>query len=223
MSPPLQAKLLRVLQERTFRRVGGQKEIPLNCRVVTSINAEPWECIQKGTLREDLYYRLAVFTLFIPPLRDRPEDIEALITHFVGRYSKIYGQGRTELDPELKLAFLAYPWPGNVRELEHIIESSLAMLDPGETKITFGHLPSFVRPKFSTRRQRPDNGSGGAGGSLRQLMEDAQRRVIREALENHRGNITRAAQSLGILRQNLQYRMRKLGIKAGSAPPAPGK
>lgn len=218
MSPPLQAKLLRVLQERTFRRVGGQKEIPVNCRIITSTNMDPWECIRRGTLREDLYYRFAVFTIYIPPLRERPEDIEALISHFINRYGKIYGQGRVQLEPELKEAFLRYQWPGNVRELEHIIESCLAMLDPGESLITFNHLPSCVRPKFTRCKHTFNFNSGQAGSHLHQILEDVERQVIKDVLRKNQGNITRAARSLGILRQNLQYRMRRLGIKveAGS-------
>ncbi|MGB9791627.1 MAG: sigma-54 interaction domain-containing protein [Thermacetogeniaceae bacterium] len=212
MSTSLQAKLLRVLQERTFRRVGGKKEIPVECRIVSSTNLDPWECVKNGTLREDLYYRFAVFTIYIPPLRERPEDIEALIEYFIQKYGKIYGQGRVRVDPGLKEAFMSYRWPGNVRELEHIIESCLAMLEPGEDTITFEHLPPHVRPRFAARKAayRP---KGGSSGTLQQLMLEYEKQVIEEAMERNGGNISRAARELGILRQNLQYRMRKLGIR----------
>ncbi len=217
MSPSLQAKLLRVLQEMTFRRVGGKKEIPVGCRIFSSTNVDPWECIRNGTLREDLYYRFAVFTIYIPPLRERPEDIEALIDHFINRYGKIYGQCGVQVDPELKEAFMHYRWPGNVRELEHIIESCLAMLDPGENLISFEHLPSHVSPRFAKKKVSYRSRHTTASGTLHQIMEDLEREVIEEVLARNGGNISRSARELGILRQNLQYRMRRLGIRAETA------
>ncbi|KJS79140.1 MAG: histidine kinase [Desulfotomaculum sp. BICA1-6] len=214
MSPQLQAKLLRVLQERTYRRLGGNKELPVQCRIFTSTNMDPQECINKGTLREDLYYRFAVFTIILPPLRERPEDIEKLITYFMHRYSGVYGQGNAQLDPELRIAMIRYQWPGNVRELEHVIESCLAMLDPGEDTVTFDHLPSYVRPRFVQVKKLPTPAPDAAEGTLHTILEQAERRAIEYVLLNNHGNITRSARELGILRQNLQYRMRRLGIKA---------
>jgi len=216
MSLPLQAKLLRMLQERTFRRVGGSKESPVKCRIVGSTNMDPWECIKRGTLREDLYYRFAVFTLFIPPLRDRPEDIEALAVHFTNGYRKIYGHGPVQLDAELKQAFMNYRWPGNIRELEHIIESCMAMLEPGENLVTFEHLPSSVRPKFTRQKMQLNLSLDRSRSMLHEIMEDVERQVIEEVLKRNGGNISKSAKALGILRQNLQYRMRRLGIKVDS-------
>ncbi len=217
MSPALQAKLLRVVQERTFRRVGGRQEITVQCRIISSTNMDPWQCIRKGTLREDLYYRLAVLTLPIPPLRERPEDIEALVNHFINQYGKIYGQGRVRPAPELQEAFLRYHWPGNVRELKHVIESCLVMLEAGEEVITFQHLPACLRPRL-TRSKVSGYVSAAlrSGGSLQQMLEEVERQLIKEVLQKNQGNITRAAGALGVLRQNLQYRMRRLGIKAGA-------
>lgn len=217
MSPSLQAKLLRVLQERTFRRVGGKREIPVGCRIVGSTNLDPWECIKNGALREDLYYRFAVFTIYIPPLRERPEDIEALIEHFLHKYGKIYGQGSVRVDPALKDAFMKYRWPGNVRELEHIIESCLAMLDPGENTITFDHLPQHVSPRFTRQKTDYRTRQNTPSGTLQQLMKEYERQVIEDALVRNGGNISRTAKELGILRQNLQYRMRRLGIRTEKA------
>jgi arginine utilization regulatory protein len=211
MSPTLQAKLLRVLQEMTYTRLGANKELPLACRIIGSTSMDPWECIRMGTLRKDLYYRFAVFTISIPPLRERPEDIEALSTYFINRYSKVYGQRDVQLEYGLKEAFLNYQWPGNVRELEHVIESSVAMLDPGESVITREHLPSYLRPKFTRKRVRIHKLESQA--SLHEIMKDAEKQVIIEALRDNRGNISQSARSLGILRQNLQYRIRRLGIK----------
>jgi arginine utilization regulatory protein len=211
MSPTLQAKLLRVLQERTYTRLGANKELPLSCRIIGSTNMDPWECITKGTLRKDLYYRFAVFTIYIPPLRERPDDIEALSTYFINRYSKVYGQRDVQLDTGLKDAFLSYQWPGNVRELEHVLESSVAMLDPGESVITCEHLPAYVRPKFGRKRALLPKLASRA--TLHEILEETEKQVIREVLRINQGNISRSARSLGILRQNLQYRIRRLGLK----------
>jgi len=214
MSPQLQAKLLRVLQERTYRRLGANNELPVRCRIFTSTNVDPQECINNGTLREDLYYRFAVFTIILPPLRERPEDVEKLLSYFMHRYSGVYGQGDAGLDPELRIAFIRYQWPGNVREMEHVIESCLAMLEPGEDTVTFDHLPSYVRPRFVQAKKLAAPDPGAVEGTLHTILEQAERRAIETVLLNNRGNITRSAGELGILRQNLQYRMRRLGIKA---------
>jgi arginine utilization regulatory protein len=213
MPATLQAKLLRVLQERSYRRVGSTRELPLECRIISSTNVEPYECIKKGTLREDIYYRFAVFTLFIPPLRERIEDIEELINHFIKNFRRVYGQVSAKLNPELKQALFSYDWPGNVRELQHVIESSLVMLNPDDKEINFEHLPSYIRPKFKQQISYSINYSF-EGKSLNQILKDTEKQVIEDVLRSHGGNITRAAKALGILRQNLQYRMRKLGIKA---------
>lgn len=214
MPPTLQAKLLRVLQERKYRRVGCTRELPLNCRIITSTNVDPYECIKNGTLREDIYYRFAVFTLYIPPLRERPEDIGELVSHFIKNFCRVYGQRDVKLDPELKQAFVGYQWPGNVRELQHVIESSLVMLEPDENELTFHHLPSFIMPKFKQNKTHLTLKNTPAKSSLNEIMKETERQVIEDVLRSNHGNITRAAKSLGILRQNLQYRMRKLGIKA---------
>ncbi len=214
MPPTLQAKLLRVLQERRYRRVGCTRELPLECRIMTSTNIDPYKCIEEGTLREDIYYRFAVFTLSIPPLRERIEDIEELVTHFIKNFCRVYGQRDVKLDSELKQAFLDYNWPGNVRELQHVIESSLVMLNPDEKKITFEHLPSFIRHKFKQQKTHLTIKYTPTKNNLNQIIRDTERQVIEDVLRSHKGNITRAAKSLGMVRQNLQYRMRKLGIKA---------
>lgn len=218
MSPQLQAKLLRVLQERTYRRLGANRELPVKCRIITSTSMDPLECIRRGTLREDLYYRFAVFTVFLPPLRERVEDIERMIIHFIKRYGSVYGQGSVRLDPGLKEAFLRYQWPGNVRELEHVIESCQAMLDPGEKIITFDHLPAYVRPRFAPGKKLPALNHSSPRSTIHQILEDTERQVIEDALKDNHGNISRSARDLGILRQNLQYRIRRLGIRVMAMP-----
>jgi arginine utilization regulatory protein len=212
----LQAKLLRVLQERRYLRVGCTRELPLECRIMTSTNIDPYQCIEEGTLREDIYYRFAVFTLCIPPLRERVEDIEELVNHFIKNFCRLYGQRDVRLDSELKQAFLGYKWPGNVRELQHVVESSLVMLNPGQSEITFEHLPSFIRHKFKQQKAHLTLKYTAQKDTktLNQIIRDTEKQVIVDVLSSHGGNITRAAESLGIVRQNLQYRMRKLGISS---------
>jgi len=211
MSIALQAKLLRVVQEKMVRRVGGTMEIPVHCRVISSTNVDPWESVNNGSLRKDLFYRLAVMTLFLPPLKDRKEDIEALIHFFLNRYQKIYGLGEVQIGADLKDVFLRYLWPGNVRELEHIIESAMNMLD-GRKVITVDHLPHYLRAKFlSQDGSSPENYKKGTS-TLAQVLREVEKKVLWEALKGHGGNITKAAESLGIARQNLQYRIKKLGL-----------
>ncbi len=208
MSINLQAKLLRVLQERTVRRVGGSVEVPVRCRVVSSTNEDPWECINKGLLRKDLFYRLAVISLYIPPLRERPEDIDVMINHFISKYSRIYGTDEIRVASELRQIFFEYQWPGNVRELEHIIESAVNLLDE-EKLITLEQLPPYMKSKFQTYKGL----SKKKIGSLVGVLKDVEKQLLQEALETYEGNITRAAEALGIARQNLQYRIKRLKLR----------
>lgn len=211
LSIALQAKLLRVLQEKMVRQVGGTMEIPVHCRVVSSTNVDPWESVNNGTLRKDLFYRLAVITLYVPPLKDRKEDIEALIYYFLKKYQKIYGLGSVIIGDELKDVFMRYLWPGNVRELEHIIESAMNMLD-GRKVLTIDHLPHYIKAKFLSQVGTISKSHKKGSSTLAQVLRDVEKQVLWEALKNHNGNITKAADSIGIARQNLQYRMKKLGI-----------
>lgn len=207
----LQAKLLRVLQEKTVRRVGGTMEIPVHCRVISSTNVDPWEAVNSGILRKDLFYRLAVITLYVPPLRERPGDIDVLIHYFMNKYQRIYGIGNILIDEKLMNALRKYQWPGNVRELEHIIESGMNMLD-GRKVITIDHLPHYLKAKFLRQDGTISEFYRKGVGTLAQVLRETEKQVLREALKNSNGNITRAAESVGIARQNLQYRIKKLGI-----------
>ena len=148
----LQAKLLRALQELTFRRVGGTTNIPVSCRIISSCNKNPLECVEKNLLRNDLYYRLAVICIEVPPLRDRGEDIVLIANHYLAMYSKIYGISHLEMSQELKDIFMSYSWPGNVRELKHVIESSLLCMEPGE-ELKLHHFPDVFVQALS--RQNP--------------------------------------------------------------------
>lgn len=212
LNSALQAKLLRVLQEKMVRRVGGMMEIPVHCRVISSTNVDPWEAVNNGILRKDLFYRLAVITLYVPPLKDRQEDIEALIHYFMKKYQRIYGLRNISMNDKLKDTFMKYQWPGNVRELEHIIESAMNMLD-GRKVITIDHLPHYLKSKFLRQDGTISDFYKKGSGTLAHVLRETEKQVLREALKNHHGNITKAADSIGIARQNLQYRMKKLGIE----------
>jgi arginine utilization regulatory protein len=209
----LQAKLLRVLQEKSFRKIGGHKDIPLACKIVSSTNKEPMACVQAGSLRADLYYRLSVILLFVPPLRERPEDIGPLTEFFVKRYKGIYGKPSVSFRDDAKKLFQSYEWRGNVRELEHVIERIISMLD-GEGVITRSDLPAYISEmaghENDRRRAAPVRASGGR--TLTDQLKESERNIILSALTDNACNVTRAAASLGLSRQALQHRMRKLGI-----------
>ncbi|MDQ7096326.1 sigma 54-interacting transcriptional regulator [Desulfosporosinus sp. PR] len=209
MSLGLQAKLLRALQERTYRKVGSVTEIPLRCRIISSINVDPMTCLQKKLLREDLFYRLSVISLTIPPLRERKEDIPCLIEYFIKKHSPRHSQCKMELDPELARMFQSYRWAGNIRELENAIESMICMA--GEEKwLTCEHLPMYLKQQMEQETFK----AGKVPSQLSPSLLDMENSIVTDALKKHRGNLSRAAKELGILRQSLQYRVKKLGIDA---------
>ncbi|GMA57634.1 arginine utilization regulatory protein [Alicyclobacillus sacchari] len=158
LSPPLQAKLLRVLQERAVRRVGELKDRPIDVRVLATINEDPLHAIAAGRLREDLYYRLSVVALLVPPLRDRKEDIPQLVAMFRERLNRRFGLSVEQIEPTLLQAFLAYDWPGNVRELEHIIEGAMNLVQD-ERELGLQHVPLHLRRKLERAMQGAAHGA----------------------------------------------------------------
>ncbi len=225
----LQAKLLRVLEEWAFRRVGGLKDVPLDVRVITASNRDLKAEGAAGRFRLDLYYRLSVIQIDIPPLRERGEDVLLLARHFVASLGERQGRRFSGLSPEAADAFRRYLWPGNVRELRNVIERAL-ILEEGDV-ITTGTLPPGVAQAPETRsppeeqRQEPAAPSDLAlsspvdetpaeylvrlppGGLPLELVETS---LIRQSLEQSGGNQTRAAKLLGITRDQLVYRLRKM-------------
>ena len=198
MAQPLQTKLLRVLQERVIRRVGETKSIPISVRVLAASNESLHEKIHTGGFREDLYYRLAVIPIEIPPLRERLEDIPLLAHHFV---QKIAIQNRTpvaKIQPEVLAALAGYPWPGNVRELENAIERACALCD--DSLICVGDLPAqVVRGTTSAAEEAPGGGSKlPVGKSLDAFVKELERRFIEETISFNEGSRDRAAKMLNI-------------------------
>ncbi|MFB7138978.1 sigma-54 interaction domain-containing protein [Gottfriedia sp. NPDC056225] len=220
LSPNLQAKLLRVIQERKVRRIGDTSEKELDVRIIATINEDPIEAIANNHLRKDLYYRLSVVSLFLPPLRERFEDILLLANFFIQKYNRLFGHQVTKLDEDVSNFFLSHNWPGNIRELEHMIEGAMNLVE-NETTISSTHLPSrFFNEKrnvisASTISQNKEVKSVDITedqSNLKNTLLNKEKQYIMNVLNEHNGNITKAAKQLGISRQNLQYRIRKLNL-----------
>ena len=206
LSLPLQVKLLRVLQEKDFERVGSSQTIKADIRVIAATNRNLEEAISKGTFREDLYYRLNVVTITLPPLRDRKEDVPPLIEHFLKKYSRENKKEVTSLSKETRDLLLHYNYPGNVRELENFIERAV-VLCRGNT-LTTQDLPLNLREsKVEVALEK-----GREGRSLPQAMEEIERQEIAGALERSSWVQTKAAEELGISERVLRYKMKKYKI-----------
>jgi arginine utilization regulatory protein len=209
MAVTLQAKTLRVLQEKKIRRVGASSEIDIHCRIMSSTNVDPWQCVEKGILRKDLYYRLAVIQIELPPLRQRPEDVQVLSEYFLKKYARVYGKHQVSISDELQGVLQQHTWPGNVRELEHILQNSLAMLDD-EEQLTIKKMPHHLLARINKNIGKKVNSRL---VTLAEVLLDAEKETILHALKLHNWNVSHAAKQIGIGRQNLQYRMTKLNIK----------
>ncbi len=207
MSGGLQAKLLRVLEERRFRRVGGTKDISVDVRVVAATNRELRQAVESGIFRKDLYYRLQVVTITIPPLRNRREDIGLLARHFLAHFSREFKKRLPRLSAEAERFLVQHEWPGNVRELRNVIERAMILEDTGE--LLPAHLPPEIgRPAASPVIEAPRFQLPEAGVTL----EEVERDFVRQALDLSQGNQTRAARLLGLTRDELRYRVKKFGL-----------
>ncbi len=207
MRVELQAKLLRVLQEGEVQRLGGRKTIPVDVRILAATGENLEQEIERGRFREDLYYRLNVVPLPLPPLRDRPEDIPLLLEHFLSRASERLDRPVPLLEPSALDQLQGYPWPGNVRELQNVAER-LVILGTGE-RVGVVDLPDAI--------QRGGLGSGPSSGGVTLPPEglrltEVEHSLITQALRRSRGNLGPAAKLLGISYKTLQYRIRKYGI-----------
>jgi DNA-binding NtrC family response regulator len=211
MGPATQAKLLRVLEHGEFLRVGGTKSVVTDVRIIAATNRELAVAIKEGSFRPDLYYRLNVVSVHLPPLRERRDDLPLLIRHFTHEKAREMGVPEKAFKPEAVDALLAYPWPGNVRELENLVER-LLVLSEGPV-IDVDDLPEQVRrgeQDPGTIKEQVLQGRK----SLGQAVDDIEREIILEALAQTDFNQTRAAEMLGTTRRILKYRMDKLGIQA---------
>ena len=218
MNPMLQVKLLRVLERRTFKRVGGTKDITVNVRVISATNQDLERRVQEGGFREDLYYRLKVVPLFVPPLRERREDILPLSTLFMERFARQFKKPFRAIAPAAERVLLEYPWPGNIRELRNLFERTV-LLETGET-LEPHQLKLHARPRpaaESTAGQRLDEYLSGAvpadGIPFEALIEEIERALILRASYATKWNQSRTAELLRLKRDKLRYRMKLYEIR----------
>jgi DNA-binding NtrC family response regulator len=221
----LQGKLLRAIEDRMVRRVGGIRDRRIDVRILAATNRDLEREVQQNHFRGDLYFRLAVILLHLPPLRERGEDAVMLAEHFLQRFSAKYGKDVRRIDARARDVLLSYPWPGNVRELSHVIER--AVLWSRDSTLNVDHL-SITAPM----RVEPDGGAGstslveqplaqGNGPAAQSQLPDGidlsqwERSMIEQAMREAGGNQTKAAQRLGITRDTLRYRLKKFGIQGG--------
>src|SRR6478672_9892788 len=209
MSPALQSKLLRVIQSREFERVGDSQTIRVDVRIIAATNSDLKKMVQENLFREDLYYRLNVIPVRVPPLRERRADIPLLAMHFLDRLVKETPQrGRVALSQDAQQTLMAYGWPGNVRQLENVIERAFA-LSPGRAQLSIADLPDEVRefqqPAQSTEVTFPDEGV-----EMERLVADFEHSLIQRALERSGGNKRQAADLLHLKRTTLIEKLRRL-------------
>lgn len=208
LSPDLQVKLLRVLQERRLERVGGTEEIEVDIRVVAATNKDLMEEVEKGNFREDLYYRLNVVHIHLPPLRERREDIPLLIAHFSDKISTENNTDKKIIEPEALQYLTGYEWPGNIRQLENVLERCFVMA-PGET-ITVRDLPPEVKDDEAQLKNALDLLP--VELDLAETLDKLEAAIIRRALARADFVQVKAADLLGISKSLLQYKLRKYGI-----------
>jgi transcriptional regulator with PAS, ATPase and Fis domain len=207
----LQAKLLRVLEEQSFRRLGGLKDIKLDLRVIAATNKNLREAVREGAFRQDLYFRLNVIHITIPPLRERPEDILPMVRFFVDHYNRKFKRHIEGISPEAARQFLAHDWPGNVRELRNAVER--AMILEETTQIRSASLPMSIghssghAPAAAAAVPPPELPDEGLS------LEDNEKMLLMRALEKTGGNQTQAAKLLRITRDTLRYKMKKFSLR----------
>ena len=216
----VQVKLLRVLQEREFERVGGSETVKVDVRLVSATHRDLERQIAAGQFREDLYYRLNVFPIQLPPLRERIGDIALLAEHFVQKYARSFGKQIRGLDASAVAALNGYVWPGNVRELENVIERALILTRGPD--VTSADL-EFTKRSIPTPQPSPVSGGVGGGADvglsrdgarpLHERLSEQERAEIIQAIDQSQGNIAHAARRLGINRSTLYYRLRKYGLE----------
>jgi DNA-binding NtrC family response regulator len=206
-----QVKLLRVLQEREFERLGGMRTIKVDVRLIAATNRDLRAALEEGSFREDLYYRLNVVAIDIPPLRDHKEDIPALANFFLEKFVRDSGKSIQSITPQAMNLLMDFHWPGNVRELENIIQRGVALSAGGALDVADIHLDG------PSRRANSSSGDGASGAAHHVLpegmtLEQWEDETIREALRRANGNKSQAARALGLSRNALRYRLSKIGV-----------
>ena len=205
LTPAVQVRLLRVLQEREFERVGGMETLRVDVRLIAATNRDLEALVADGRFRQDLYYRLAVFPIHIPPLRERKSDMLLLADHFVGKYSRQGGKDLRRISTPAIDMMMAYHWPGNVRELENVIERAVLLSD--DRVIHGHHLPPTL--------QTAEASGTGPRGTLRATLERVERELLLEALKSARGSMAAAARALGVTERIMGLRVARYRIDPG--------
>jgi transcriptional regulator with PAS, ATPase and Fis domain len=223
LDPVMQAKILTLLDTRRFRRLGSVKPTTVDVRFIAATNKILLSEVKAGKFRDDLYYRLQVISVNIPPLRERGDDVFILTRHFLGKYNQRYGSAMRELDADVEHVFRSYPWPGNVRELENLLER-ICILEEGH-RIRLEHLPRRIvrevealdarTPALASTTPAPLPALDALAPRSRQYhpaTAEFQRALIEQALREHKGNLGQAAVRLGLTRHALRHQMFKLGL-----------
>ncbi len=203
MSQMTQSKLLRVLQEREFERVGGNELVKVDVRVISATNVDLEEAVKKGAFREDLYYRISVFPIVLPALRERKEDIPLLAAHFLEKYTKQENKEIDGIAPDALELLISYSWPGNVRELENAIERAILMASTND--ISPKDLPNSIRAIGEKRIIEKDS-------TLSSWIEKLEEEALKQALLECEGNISQTAKKLGIGRATIYRKAKKYGL-----------
>jgi two-component system response regulator HydG len=212
LPPGVQARLLRLIDEQQIERLGGTTPFRVDARLICATKRDLLKLVQSGRFREDLYYRLNVITLSIPPLRERPEDIPVLAAHFIEKHASLANGRAVRLSPHALDELMRYSWPGNARELEHVLERALAFSAGPEIRPE--HILPLARAVSVDGAALPVEADAGRLG-LNESVADLERRLIGLALRQCNGNQARAAQRLGIPRTTLRDKMTKYGIPGG--------
>jgi DNA-binding NtrC family response regulator len=211
--PPVQVRLLRVLEGGVVTRVGGEHPVKVDVRVIAATNRDLWREVQAGTFRADLYYRLNVFNVRLPPLRERREDIPLLVDHFARKFAARHSRPPPTLTPAAMRAIQAHVWAGNVRELEHFTERLVLLSNGGEvSSVRLPEAPGALPGQGTATAPAPSGLAAIGPGGLPAALEDYERNLIAEALREAGGVQARAARRLGISRSNLNYRIGRLNL-----------
>jgi transcriptional regulator with PAS, ATPase and Fis domain len=228
LSPLLQAKLLRVLEDGVIRRVGGVRDMHVDVRVIAASNRDLERAVREGQFRQDLYYRLAIISIFLPPLRERKEDIVPLVEYFIERYNSKFRKNVDGVTKETRELLLRYDWPGNVRELKNAIERAMiledeAMLRPDYLPFSVGQQQSAMTAFEASAQASPAMFPSNAASANKNLptlaipdggtsLEAVERSLVELALQKANGNQTHAAKLLDISRDALRYKLKKFGL-----------
>ncbi len=205
----MQAKLLRVLQEREIERLGSNRRVPVDLRIVVATNRNPQQAVQDGLLRENLFYRINIFTLEMPPLRKRSDDISMLVTHFLEQHGRKLGKGNMTVTDHALTCLQQYAWPGNIRELENVLESAVVLCR--DEQIDTDHLPREIL-SLSAVALPHVTAQAATVPTLPHAVEDLEKELIARALSETNDNKSKAAHLLNISERSLWYKVKKYSV-----------